>query len=71
MEDFGLQKYFCTVYGSKLDGIRSDKSDHMAHVEAEFVSLRSTVMAGDRAHVILRAKAQGVFPVGALWGYGS
>lgn len=67
VEYFGLQKYFYAVYGSELDGIRSGKSDLIAHVvEAEFLSSRSTVMVGDRAHDILGAKAQGVFPVGAM-----
>lgn len=28
-------------------------------------------MVGDRAHDVLGAKANGVFPVGALWGYGT
>jgi phosphoglycolate phosphatase len=28
-------------------------------------------MIGDRSHDILGARANGIFPVGALWGYGS
>jgi phosphoglycolate phosphatase len=72
VEQFGLQKYFCNVYGSELDGARSNKSDLIAHVlKAESLSPHSTVMVGDRAHDILGARAQGVFPVGVLWGYGS
>lgn len=72
VEYFGLQKYFRTVYGSELDGTRSHKSHLIAHVlKAESLSPDSTVMVGDRAYDILGAKAQGVFPVGVLWGYGS
>ena len=68
----GLQKYFRAVYGSELDGTRSDKGHLIAHVlEAESLSPDWTVMVGDRAYDILGAKAQGVFPVGVLWGYGS
>jgi phosphoglycolate phosphatase len=69
---FGLQEYFCAIHGSELDGRRSHKGDLIAHVlRAESLSPHSTAMVGDRAHDILGAKAHGVFPVGALWGYGS
>ena len=72
VEDFGLKEYFCTIYGSELDGTRSDKGDLIAHVlKAESLSPHSTVMVGDRAHDIVGAKAHGVFPIGVLWGYGS
>jgi phosphoglycolate phosphatase len=65
---FRLQKYFCAVYGSELDGARSNKADLIAHVlEDASLSPHSTVMVGDRAHDILGAKAQRVFPVGVLW----
>jgi phosphoglycolate phosphatase len=72
VEHFGLKEYFCTVYGSELDGTRSDKGELIAHVlQAESLSPHSTVMVGDRAHDIVSAKAHGVFPIGVLWGYGS
>jgi len=72
VEHFGLKEYFCAVYGSELDGTRSDKGDLIAHVlQAESLSPHSTVMVGDRAHDILGAKAHAVFPIGVLWGYGS
>jgi phosphoglycolate phosphatase len=72
VEHFGLKEYFCAVYGSELDGTRSDKGELIAHVlQAESLSPHSTVMVGDRAHDIVGAKAHGVFPIGVLWGYGS
>ena len=72
VEHFGLKEYFCAVYGSELDGTRSDKGELIAHVlQAELLSPHSTVMVGDRAHDIVSAKAHGVFPIGVLWGYGS
>jgi phosphoglycolate phosphatase len=72
VEHFGLKEYFCAVYGSELDGTRSDKSELIAHVlQAESLSPHSTVMVGDRAHDVVGAKVHGVFPIGVLWGYGS
>jgi phosphoglycolate phosphatase len=72
MEYFGLQKYFCAVYGSELNGSRSNKSELIAHVlKAAFLSSHSTVMVGDRAHDIWGAKAHRLFSIGVLWGYGS
>jgi phosphoglycolate phosphatase len=72
VEHFGLKEYFCAVYGSELDGTRSDKGDLIAHVlQAESLSPHSTVMVGDRAHDVVGAKVHGVFPIGVLWGYGS
>ena len=72
VEHFGLKEYFCAVYGSELDGTRSDKGELIAHVlQAESLSPHSTVMVGDRAHDVVGAKVHGVFPIGVLWGYGS
>jgi phosphoglycolate phosphatase len=72
VEHFGLKEYLCAIYGSELDGTRSDKVDLVAHVlQTESLSPHSTVMVGDRAHDIVGAKANGVFPIGVLWGYGS
>jgi phosphoglycolate phosphatase len=71
VEHFGLKKHFCAVYGGELDGARSDKGLIAYVLKADSLSPDSTVMVGDRAHDIMGAKAQGVFPVGVLWGYGS
>jgi len=72
IEHIGLRKYFDRVYGSELDGTRADKSALIAHVLAEErVLAASTIMVGDREHDVRGALANGVTPVGALWGYGS
>ena len=72
VEHFGLKEYFCAVYGSELDGTRSDKGHLIANVlQAESLSPHSTLMVGDRAHDVVGAKVHGVFPIGVLWGYGS
>jgi phosphoglycolate phosphatase len=72
VEHFGLDRFFRAVYGSELDGARTNKADLIAHIlRAESISPPSALMVGDRGHDVLGAKANGVFPIGALWGYGS
>jgi len=72
VEHFGMGSFFRAVYGSELNGANADKKDLLAHVlDAESLSPADTVMIGDRAHDVLGARANHVFPVGVLWGYGS
>ena len=72
VEHFGLRSYFRAVYGSELDGTRTNKGDLIGHIlKVESISATSSYMVGDRAHDVVGAKAHGVFPIGALWGYGS
>jgi len=60
------------VYGSELDGTRSDKGELIKYVlEQEGVSAEHAIMIGDRLHDVSGAKKNGVFAVGILWGYGS
>jgi len=69
---FGLAGFFHRVYGSELDGTRAIKSELIAYVlRTESLSPDSTVMVGDRAHDVRGAVANGVLPIGVLWGYGS
>ena len=72
IEDSGLARHIRAVYGSDFDGTRSDKTELIAHVlKAERMTPTTTSMVGDRKYDIVGAKANGVFAVGALWGYGS
>lgn len=72
VEHFGLGRFFRGVYGSELDGTNSDKRDLLAHlVKSESLSPTDTIMIGDRAHDIVAGKANGILPIGVLWGYGS
>jgi phosphoglycolate phosphatase len=72
IEYFGLGGFFRSIYGSELDGTRSNKIELIAHVlKAESLPREATVMVGDRAHDVAGARANGVRPIGALWGYGS
>ncbi len=72
LDHFGLQKHFSGVYGSELDGTRTDKAELIAHIlRNESLTARETLMVGDRKHDIIGALKNDVFPVGVLWGYGS
>lgn len=72
VEHFGLAGHFCMVYGSELDGTRSDKRTLIAHVlEREGLTAPSCWMIGDRAQDMAGAVANAVRPVGVTWGYGS
>ena len=69
---FGLSDHFKAVYGSELDGTRAQKADLIAYIlRKESLRADATCMVGDRSHDVVGAKANGVYPVGALWGYGS
>ncbi len=72
VEHFGLRDYFSAVYGSEFDGTRSGKKDLIAHVlKIESLPPATVCMVGDRSHDVVGAKANGVRPIGVLWGYGS
>jgi phosphoglycolate phosphatase len=69
---FGLKGFFQGIYGSQFDGTHSNKAQLIAHVlKRESLVAASTVMIGDRRHDVVGALANGVRPIGALWGYGS
>jgi phosphoglycolate phosphatase len=72
VEHFGLGCHFRAIYGSELDGTRSNKVELIAHVlNAESPPRQVTVMVGDRGDDMVGATSNRVHPIGALWGYGS
>ena len=72
VDHFGLRNFFQNIYGSELDGARADKRELISHVlEQEHIHPSEAVMVGDREHDIKGALANGVRPIGVLWGYGS
>jgi phosphoglycolate phosphatase len=72
LEHFGLAKFFRAVYGSELDGTRSNKTQLVEHVLArEPLTPSQTLVVGDRAQDVAAALAHGLHPIGALWGYGT
>jgi phosphoglycolate phosphatase len=69
---FGLQRYFKCVFGSELDGARSDKTSLISHIlQRELISPSETSMIGDRVHDIVGATENGIYGFGVLWGYGT
>ncbi|MFZ5835727.1 MAG: HAD hydrolase-like protein [Pseudomonadota bacterium] len=72
MDHFGLSEFFDGVYGSELDGVRSDKTELIAYLlEREKIPSGLSTMIGDRSHDVIGARGNGVRPLGVLWGYGS
>jgi phosphoglycolate phosphatase len=69
---FGLQCYFKRVFGSELDGTRSDKTSLISHIlTKELIAPPETLMIGDRMHDIVGATENGIYGFGVLWGYGT
>ncbi|MEM7407333.1 MAG: HAD hydrolase-like protein [Pseudomonadota bacterium] len=72
IDHFGLTPMFEGLYGSELNGERSDKADLIAYLLlAEDLAPDETLMVGDREHDVAGAFAAGVSCAGVLWGYGS
>jgi phosphoglycolate phosphatase len=72
VDHFGLSGHFAGVYGSELDGRLENKGDLIRFVlEEQRIAAVDAAMIGDRSHDVVGAKANGVFAVGVLWGYGS
>ena len=69
---FGLEGCFQRVFGSELDGRRTDKGDLLRFALSECgATVGSTVMVGARRHDIDGARANGIAAVGVVYGYGS
>ncbi len=69
---FGSRGNFKDIYGSELDGTRTDKTSLISHIlQKESLASPGTFVIGDRKHDIIAAKANGVFGLGVLWGYGT
>jgi len=72
LDNFGLKGFFTGIYGSELDGTRTDKGELIAHLlEEEGLDRAETVMVGDRSHDIVGAHANGLKSIGVLYGYGT
>ncbi len=74
LDHFGLAKFFANVYGAQDDGGRAIKDQLLGFLLArEGLDARAgnIVMIGDRKYDALGARAVGIPPIGALWGYGT
>jgi phosphoglycolate phosphatase len=71
IEHFGFVPYFSDVYGSELDGTRTDKTELLRFAGRHRSESRPSVMIGDRHHDIVGAVNNGFRAIGVSWGYGS
>ncbi len=71
IDHFGLREWLPVVYGSELDGTRTNKSELIAYIMArETKPVGGAVMVGDRKHDVVGAKHNGLVSIGVLWGFG-
>jgi len=72
VEHFGLGRHFEYIFGSELDGTRTDKADLLAYgiTEAK-LDPAWAIMIGDRSHDVVGARKNGMKAIGVLYGYGS
>jgi phosphoglycolate phosphatase len=72
IDHFGLRHHFERVFGSELDGTRSDKSHLLEYaLRTAAVDPSKTLMIGDRSHDMIGARNNGIRGIGVLYGYGS
>lgn len=68
--DFG--RYFKGIYGSELDGTRTNKVELIKHLlEQEGLEPSDTLMIGDRKHDLIGAHSNGLNAVAMGYGFGS
>ncbi|MBO4868780.1 MAG: HAD hydrolase-like protein [Clostridia bacterium] len=68
---FGFDRYLSCISGAALDGSRDDKAEIIS-IALDMLSIKdpaSSVMAGDRAYDIDGGKKNGLYTIGALYGY--
>ena len=69
---FKLDRFFEKVYGSKLDGARSNKADLIRFIlDRESIAQNDVFMIGDRKHDVIGARSVGIPAIGVTWEYGS
>jgi len=65
---FGFDRYVTDVFGSELDGTRSDKRELLAFALAR-TGGGSAAMVGDRRYDVEGARHNGIPAIGAAWGF--
>ncbi|WP_372874969.1 HAD family hydrolase [Pseudomonas sp.] len=69
---FDFARHFRLIYGSELDGTRTDKVELLAYLlEREGLSANSTLMIGDRKHDLIGARRNGLDAAAVGYGFGS
>lgn len=68
---FDFAKHFKVIYGSELDGTRTNKVELIAHLLAqEGLDPTTTLMIGDRKHDLIGARSNGLDCVAVGYGFG-
>jgi phosphoglycolate phosphatase len=68
---FNLTAYFERVFGSELDGVRTDKTELLAYaLEQASEDPARAIMIGDRRHDMIGARNNRMTAIGVLYGYG-
>ena len=69
---FAFDRHFKAIYGSELDGTRTNKVELIAHLLAEEkLEAAQTLMIGDRMHDLLGARENGLQAAAVGYGFGS
>lgn len=69
---FHFAKHFKVIYGSELDGTRTNKVELIAHLMAEEgLDPANTLMIGDRKHDLIGAHRNGLHAAAVGYGFGS
>lgn len=69
---FDFARYFNVIYGSELDGTRSNKAELLAHLlQQEQLPPEQCLMIGDRKHDLLGAQHNGLRCAAVGYGFGS
>jgi phosphoglycolate phosphatase len=71
VEHLRLSTYFAEVYGSELDGTRTDKTELLRFAARQQSRRQESVMVGDRYHDVVGALNNGFLAIGVTWGYGT
>ncbi|MDP3814461.1 HAD family hydrolase, partial [Pseudomonas sp.] len=71
-EHFDFARHFKGIYGSELDGTRTDKAELIAYLlEQEGLPAEHSLMIGDRKHDLIGARRNGLDAAAVGYGFGS
>ena len=72
LEHFDLAQYFTDIYGSELNGERTNKAELIQYIlEQQKLQADQCLMVGDREHDIFGARQNGIDTIAVNCGYGS
>jgi phosphoglycolate phosphatase len=72
VDQLEMAPYLDRVFGSELDGVRTDKTELLAYaLETTRVVASRAMMIGDRGHDMIGARRNAMTAIGVLYGYGS